>query len=284
MWRITFTTNTRLAPACAEALEAFCPTVSWIDSDEDGLVEVEGICEEEPDQTTVMQSLTAVAGSELPPVTIEPLPDTDWLTLSYQSFPPKSLGRFWIYGCHITEAPPEGAWPLQIDAATAFGSGEHPTTAGCLHAIETLEKTHQFKNILDMGTGSGILAIAATRAWTGQITAIDIDPESIRVTRTHAEANGVESRIALQAGDGFAAPLSVQNAPYDLLLANILAGPLCEMAPAGAAQVQSGGFIVLAGLLATQAPMVIDAWAAQGCTVTTSETIGEWTILTLQKS
>ena len=285
VWRISLSTTTRLAPLLAAALEVFCPTVSWMDLDEDGLVDVEGITEDAPpDRSALLAALqTAVPAEPLPPVTIEPLPATDWLALSYQSFPPRSLGRFWIYGSHVRERPPAGSWPLQIDAATAFGSGEHPTTAGCLHAIETLAKRQRFTNILDMGTGSGILAIAAARAFRAPVTAVDIDPESIRITRAHAQANGVAPLLHLQAGNGFKAPLARQRALYDLLLANILAGPLRRMAKAGAAQVAPGGSIVLAGLLETQVALVREAWQRQGCCLVHQDRRGEWTVLTLEK-
>jgi ribosomal protein L11 methyltransferase len=284
VWRIALTTSTAKAALYAEALEELCPTVSWIDTDEDGVVEVEALAEFKPDRAEVERLLRAVVAEDLPPVTIEPLEHQDWLELSYQSFPPRTLGRFWIYGSHITDAPPAGLWPLMIDAATAFGSGEHPTTAGCLLAIEELHRLGPKTNILDMGTGSGILAVAAARVWeNARITAIDIDPESIRVTRNHATANNVLHHMELAAGDGFNTELALAHQPYDLILANILAGPLTEMAPAGAAQLASGGHVVLAGLLETQAEMVLAAWQAQGLKLLNKWQRGEWTILMLQK-
>jgi len=282
MWRITLVTDTRTAPRYAEALETLCPTVSWIDTDEDGQVEVEAISEEKPVRA-VVEKLLKAAHTPLPQVTIAPLPDTDWLTLSFQSFPPKQLGRFWIHGSHVTTPPPAGSWPLQIDAATAFGSGEHPTTAGCLAALEQLSKSCRFRNILDMGTGSGILAIAAARIFGSRVTAVDIDPESIRVTKNHAEANTVLRHLHLEAGDGFKSPLARRHAPYDLLLANILARPLRLMARDGASLVRQNGYIVLAGLLDTQVNLVLEAWRKQGCRLVRKLKRGEWTILILRK-
>lgn len=288
VWRIALTTTTAKAALYAEALEELCTTVSWIDTDEDGLVEVEALTEDKPDRADVERLLRTAIADDLPPVTIELLEHKDWLELSYQSFPARTLGKFWIYGSHITEAPPAGLWPLMIDAATAFGSGEHPTTAGCLLMIEELGAIGPKTNILDMGTGSGILAVAAARVWGNQtgsskITAIDIDPESIRVTKNHAEANQVLQFMELAAGDGFNTPLVATNKPYDLILANILAGPLTEMAPAGAAVLKAGGHVVLAGLLETQADMVISAWQAQGLKLLKKALHGEWTVLLLQK-
>lgn len=282
-WRVRLTTSTIAAPLYAEALEAFCPTVSWIDTDEDGVVEVEGISEAPFDNKAVAQALKCAVAQPLPKVIIEPLPQQDWLQLSYQSFPPKPLGRFWIYGSHATEKPPAGSWPLQIDAATAFGSGEHPTTAGCLATIELLAKRRRFRNVLDMGTGSGILAIATVRAMKAKVTAIDIDPESIRVTANHGRANQLQGFLRLQPGPGYATPLAQHNAPYDLVLCNILARPLRVMARQAVRVMAPGGVIVLAGLLNTQANSVIEAYRSQGLRLVRRVARQEWTILTLQK-
>lgn len=284
VWRVRLTTSTKAAPRYAEALEDFCPTVSWIDTDEDGVVEVEGISEEKLDQKAIRAALKASSSEAVGPIVFEPLPQQDWLQLSFQSFPPKPLGRFWIYGSHETQKPPAGCWPLMIDAATAFGSGEHPTTAGCLAEIERLSKRRKFKNVLDMGTGSGILAIAAVRAMGAHVTAVDIDPESIRVTRNHGAANHLQNFLSLQAGPGYRTPLARQNAPYDLILCNILARPLRIMAKQAVAQLAPGGVIVLAGLLNTQANSVIEAYRTQGLKLLKRTPRQEWTILVMQKA
>ena len=282
IWRIRLTADTVTAKGYAEALEAFCPTVSWVDTYEEGVVEVEGILEEEPNRAAVMAALMA-AHQPVPPVEIELLPPLDWLQMSYQSFPPKTLGRYWIHGSHIQERHPAGLWPLMIDAATAFGSGEHPTTAGCLGAIERIYKRQKFVNVLDMGTGSGILAIAAVRAGRSRMTAIDIDPESIRVTRNHARGNKILPHFRLQAGAGYKTPLVHQNAPYDLILCNILARPLCQMSAEAGRVIKQGGTIILAGLLNTQARMVINAYRRQGFALVKQVKKEEWSILEMRK-
>lgn len=283
MWHIILTTGVNQAEKYAEALEPVCDAVAWIDTDEDGIVEVEGICEQKPD-AKIIAEVFKNCGQAVPKYKIEKLPDTDWLKMSYQAFPSTKLGRYWIHGSHITDAPPAGSWPLQIDAATAFGSGQHPTTAGCLVALERLSKrVRKPKRTLDMGTGSGILAVGAARAFRKPIYAVDIDPESIRVTDNHARANGVRKMMKLQAGNGFKAPLARSHAPYNLLLANILAKPLCKMSALGAKQVKQGGDIVLAGLLHHQAPAVVNFWRMQGAHLVRKDKRGEWTILTLRK-
>jgi ribosomal protein L11 methyltransferase len=282
VWRIRLTTSTTRAPAYAQALEEFCPTVSWIDTDEDGVVEVEGITEEAPDKKAILAALSR-AHKPLPEVEIGPLPQQDWLALSYQSFPPKPLGRYWIHGSHITQPPPAGSWPLQIDAATAFGSGEHPTTAGCLHALEQQGKRRKTRRALDMGTGSGILAIGALRSGAREVVGIDIDPESIRVTANHGRANRLTSRLKLQAGPGYHTPLVRKLGKYDLILCNILARPLRQMAPAARRSLKKGGHIILAGLLNTQAAGVINAYRAQGFKLLRRTARQEWTILEMTK-
>jgi ribosomal protein L11 methyltransferase len=195
------------------------------------------------------------------------------------------IGRFFIHGSHIEEAPPPGTIPLCIDAATAFGSGEHETTKGCLMALEALQEAgHSFKNALDMGCGSGILAIGMTKIWPGiAVAAVDIDPESIVVTARHAAMNGAENDIAAEAGDGYATPLCDARAPYDIIAANILAGPLIDMAGDLARVLAPGGFCVLSGLLGRQQEDVTAAHVRQGLVPVTALALGDWRALVLQK-
>jgi len=215
---------------------------------------------------------------------IEKLPETDWLQHVHDNFPPVTLGRFFIYGSHFNGEKPAGLIPLCIDAATAFGSGEHETTKGCMLAFDKIAPEFKVQNALDMGCGSGILAIAIAKIWPdAKITAIDIDPESIIVTKRHADMNAVGPQIAPQAGDGYAAPLAKADAPYDLIAANILAGPLVDMAPDLAHCLKPGGFCVLSGLLGRQEAEVTAAHTKAGLTAIDSIALGEWRALVLQK-
>jgi len=207
----------------------------------------------------------------------------DWLRHVHEKFPPVTAGRFFIYGSHYEGKAPANLIPLQIDAATAFGSGEHETTKGCLLALESLAR-HTFKNGLDMGCGSGILAIGMAKLWPDmKVTAIDIDPESIVVTNRHAAMNGAEKSIVSEAGDGYHAPLAVKNADYDIVAANILAGPLIAMAPDLARVLRPGGFCVLSGLLARQAADVADAHEKQGLEPAGAWEMGDWRALLFRK-
>jgi len=214
----------------------------------------------------------------------EKLPEKDWLRHVHDNFPPVRTETFFIYGSHYEGAVPEGLMGLKIDAATAFGSGEHETTRGCLMAFEQLkDQKLEFKNALDMGCGSGILAIGLVKLWPSiKAVAVDIDPESVTVTKRHAEMNGVAA-LAAEAGDGFNAPLALARAPYDIIAANILANPLIEMAPQLAAALAGGGYAVLSGLLRRQKGDVLAAYERLGLKMAATQEIGEWCALVLQK-
>lgn len=215
-------------------------------------------------------------------ITAERLPEKDWLRHVHDNFPPVNIGRFFVHGSYYKGETPPGQTPLQIDAATAFGSGEHETTRSCMVAFEQIAKEHQVKNALDMGCGSGILAIAIQKIWPGaKLTAIDIDPESVIVTNRHADMNGVTLQAA--AGDGYKTPLSIQNAPYDLVGANILAGPLIAMSGDLYNALKPGGFAVLSGLLKRQQQDVTDAHLKAGLKLIDAVPDGDWAALIFQR-
>lgn len=214
---------------------------------------------------------------------IAPVPEADWLAQSYRGFPPFAAGNFFIYGSHYDGAPAPGLIPLCIDAATAFGSGEHPTTAGCLTAMQYLSDTgFQPPSVLDMGTGSGILAIAASKLWPCPVTAVDNDEEAVRVTQRHARMNGVAGRITAFRGDGFAAP-ELSGHMFELITANILAGPLMEMAPQAARISAPRGFIVLSGILAKNAEDVIHVYGKNGFIPGRRDDTDGWSTLILRR-
>jgi ribosomal protein L11 methyltransferase len=244
-----------------------------------------------PDLEDIRRQLEAAAAAggfagtvEGAHITAEKLPEKDWLRHVHDNFPPVTAGRFFIYGSHYEGERPQNLVPLCIDAATAFGSGEHETTKACLMAFDRLAGKHSFKNALDMGCGSGILAIGMVKIWPGiRAAAVDIDPESIIVTERHAAMNGAADLISMQAGDGYAAPLARQNAPYDLVAANILAGPLIDMAGDLNAVLMPGGYCVLSGLLARQEQDVTHAHTALGLRLVDKIELGDWRALVLQK-
>ncbi len=212
---------------------------------------------------------------------------TDWLTLCYRQFPPFTVGPFFIYGSHYMGGVPEGLTGLQIDAATAFGSGEHGTTKTCLQALVDLDAQGVCPwNVLDMGAGSGILGIAAWKIWKTPVLCIDNDAEAVRVARHHAALNKVPSGkggLICETGDGFKTPLVQARKPYDLIIANILAQALIEMAAELAAVIDENGLVILSGVLHDQAQSVIDAYAAQGLTYKKRFESGDWTTLVLRR-
>lgn len=221
-------------------------------------------------------------------VSIEALPERDWLSYSYKQFPPFEAGPFFIYGSHYEDGVPDALMGLQIDAARAFGSGEHGTTKGCILAMAALKEQGLCPwNILDMGTGSGILAIAAWKLWKTPVLAVDNDAVAVDVARHHQDINGVPesgSDMICAVGDGFATPLVQEKKPYELIIANILAGPLKEMAGDLRGVMDENGYAILSGILNEQAQSVIEVYEAQGFVLRDHSEIGEWSTLILHYS
>lgn len=216
------------------------------------------------------------------------MPEQDWLAVSYEEFKPFSVGPFFIHGSHYEDAIPEEQIGLKIDAATAFGSGEHGTTRGCLEAMIDLKGRGACPwNVLDMGTGSGILAIAAWKLWKTPILAVDNDPEAVRMSRVHQEINGVPegaTEMTCACGEGFAEETTQKRKPYDLVIANILASALRDMAEELTAVTDTNGFVILSGILNEQAQSVLERYLPLGFAHKKSYTIGDWTTILLQKT
>jgi len=236
-----------------------------------------------PDKEAILDRVKAVVGGKTV-LRSEKVQQKNWLQHVHDNFPPVKTKRFFVHGSHVKGPAPKGLIPLKIDAATAFGSGEHETTKGCLMALEWLAKEkHVFANVLDMGCGSGILGIAAKMLWPkAPVTMIDIDPECIVVTKRHAKMNAVKLAAA-EAGDGYKTTSCRENAPYDLVCANILAGPLVDMAPLLKKALKKGGICVLSGLLARQEELVSFAHEKQGLTHMKTIPVGNWRTLVFRR-
>jgi ribosomal protein L11 methyltransferase len=237
--------------------------------------------EDEPD-AAMLAAIAALAPSAAGVTPqVEALTDADWVAMSQAGLEPIREGRFLVHTSAHPADVPAGGRAFLIDAGQAFGTGHHFTTAGCLAMLDTLAD-RRFDNAIDLGTGTGLLAFAARHLWPeAQVMATDIDPVAIRVAEENVALNGVE-RVGLLVADGTRDPAITAAAPYDLVIANILAGPLVAMAPEIAAICTPGATIVLAGLLATQADGVIAAYQAQGCTVAARDDRADWTILRLE--
>jgi len=238
----------------------------------------------EPDSALIerIRALVPSMGDAAPRV--EKIEDEDWVTLSQGFLAPIRAGRFYVHtAAHADQIPPD-AVPFRIEASRAFGTGHHETTAGCLIALDRLAtEGKSFREIADIGTGTGLLAFGARTLWPdASILASDIDPISIDVTAENMAINAIpEDAITLVAADGMDHPAIQAAAPFDLIIANILAGPLIALAPDLTATLGQNGTIVLAGLLATQAEDVLAAYSAKGMRLTARIDSGDWSILTL---
>ena len=275
------------------ALDAMpeAPVVVTREIDEDaGQWQMDAYMEGAPDAAllTLLASLVRSAGGATP--TVEQLPDDDWVTLSQQGLEPVRAGRFFVHtSSHADRVPPDSV-PFLIDASQAFGTGGHDTTAGCLTMIDRLARQGVSpRNIADVGTGTGLLAFAAMALWPrARVIASDIDPASIFVTRDNAAINGVPlgrggGRLALAVAPGTDHPAIRHRAPYDLVIANILAGPLITLAPDIGAATAPGGRAILAGLIARQMAPVLAAYRAQGFRLAARGGSAEWPCLMLVK-
>jgi len=255
--------------------------------DADGDWRCEIITRAAPERERWWALLAEVLGEVAPAVediAIEPLAEQDWLEATKRSFPPIAVGRFWIYGSHVEDAPPADAVALQIDAGAAFGSGEHGSTMGCLVAIDGLARRRRFKRVLDLGCGSAILAIAALKCWpTARAYACDLDPDSVRAAEENGRENGVAQRLRTAVCDGYDRPELRRADRFDLVLANILAGPLVEMSPDLAHTLAPGGHAVLSGLLNAQAHQVVAAHRRQGLVLESRRDVGPWSTLVFKQ-
>ncbi len=239
----------------------------------DGAV-VEALYTEAPDAAY----LTRIAGRE---ITVAPLPDQDWIRLSQEGLPPVRAGRFFVYGAHDAGTVPHGVIPMKIEAGLAFGTGHHETTALCLAALSDIARQRQFFNVLDLGCGTGLLAIGAAKLWKRRVLASDIDPVAVEVTRDNARANGVGPLVTVVTAEGLTNPLLANAAPYDLLIANILAGPLTQLAPAIQRALAPGAVLLLSGLLTNQEKLVTSFY--QSLRFVGARRSGPWSALVLEK-
>lgn len=216
-------------------------------------------------------------------VAVEPLPDQDWIRQSQEGLPPVRAGRFFVYGAHDAGTVPPGIIPIRIEAGLAFGTGHHETTALCLEAISQIARARRPARILDLGSGTGVLAIAAAKFWRRDILATDIDPIAVEVARENARGNGVAPLIHAAVADGFTSPAIRSRAPFDLILANILAGPLTKLAPDLARALAPKGTAVLSGLLRNQEKLVLSFACAQGLVFQRALRSGPWSALVLSR-
>ena len=287
---LTYTALTTLpgksqAEALGEALEALEPAPTGVGvfevEDGKGIWEVGGYFLDAPDDID-LALLSAAFGAG--PFVVSEVPDQDWVAKVRRELPPVEAGRFFVYGSHDAALLPEGRIGLLIEAAMAFGTGHHGTTLGCLRAYDRLlDDGQRFDNVLDLGCGTAVLAMSAARMGAAHVLASDIDPVAVEVALANVKANGLVGRVACVESIGFDSPVLRAGAPFDLIFANILKGPLIELAPDMAAHLAPGGRAILSGLLVEQADEIVEVYQGQGLASETREDLGEWSALTLRR-
>ena len=249
---------------------------------------VEGYSATPPDMATVEMVAKLVfemrALPAPPKITIEQLPNIDWVTENQKSFKPVHAGRFFVHTSDYDGVIPRHKIPLVLNAGAAFGTGGHGTTAGCLLALSDLAKSRHFKTILDVGTGTGILALGACGLWnTASILATDIDPTAIAVTRYNMGMNRCRWQIQTAVATGMTGRVIAGGAPYDLIIANILAGPLRAMSVPVVDAMARGGVVVLSGIWDTQKTSVINAYRRCGLVLSKQYAMDNWHTLVMVK-
>ena len=249
--------------------------------DGSGLYEVGAYFIDAPNEIELLILSTAYSAK---PFVVSEVPDKDWVAEVRRELAPVEAGDFFVYGSHDSDKVPANCKPLLIEAAMAFGTGHHGTTKGCLTALDNLFKSDFIgTNVVDIGCGTAVLAMGAALCWPGKVLASDIDEIATETSKANAHANGLGDRIKIITCAGFDHPDLNASAPYDLILANILKGPLVALAPDMSKNSILGGYIILSGLLNTQADAVIDAYSDESFELVDHIKITEWSILTLRK-
>ena len=267
------------------ALAATCLTVGFFRDHDTGIWRVEGVKQVGMNESELIGALAVAAmlTGEAPTLERAPTEADGWLARTYAAFPEQLIGKhFAVRGTHITGPATPNRITLTLDAGLAFGTGEHGSTRGCLVALETVGLRRP-RRILDMGTGSGILAMAAARLLDRPVLATDIEPWAVRVAGENARLNGVVHLVTARLADGWRDPFVRVHGPYDLVFANILARPLCLMARDLARNLAPGGTAILAGLLDGQARWVLSAHRAQGLRLERMLPQGPWTTVVVRK-
>lgn len=286
LWRVTLTAPSNSAEALSTALEENALALTVMQPPRQELCQIEAIFDSEPDHGAIATRLAIVVaahGFATPICIIEAIPPEDWLRRVAQAMPPRQLGNLMIYGSHDVGKVPAHIPSLHIDAATAFGTGEHPSTQMCLRLYQDYLRRCNPRRVLDIGCGSGILALAAARLAHRHALAIDFDLESVHMTQLNARQNGLNRYIHAVQGMGYQARLVRQNSPYDLIFANIFARPLMALAADLRRHLAPGGIAILAGLLQTQVPMVLAAHRMQRLHLVRAMQMGEWAALLFER-
>jgi ribosomal protein L11 methyltransferase len=243
----------------------------------------EATCDSSPDLDAFAELARQTLGGEVS-FSLEPIdPEVNWVAKSLEGLKPVIAGGFYVYGSHDTAPVPAAMTPIRIEAAQAFGTGHHETTTGCLEAIDRALKPRRFRAMLDIGTGTGVLAIALAKRTRLPVLATDIDPVAVRTTIENARDNEVGRYVIAIEAAGLEHRQIASGAPYDLIVANILAGPLTGLAPAMARVAERGATIILSGILGHQAAAVVAAYSGQSIVLRQKIVKNDWATLVLEK-
>lgn len=259
------------AETAVAAFEA--PDLTWL---------VEVYFRDEPNREAVIELIQLAAGSPVD-VAFDAFGEKDWVQASLDGLAPVRAGRFTIHGSHDRDKVPQNTIAIEIEAALAFGTGHHGTTRGCLLALDRLLKVRQPRRVIDIGTGTGVLAIAAARATKRRVLASDIDPVAIATARNNIRFNKAGPYVSTLVARGTGARAIAANRPYDLVFANILVGPLVRLAAPIGRLIAPGATVILSGLLHAHANAALSAYRLQGLHLVHRYRIDEWTTLVLRR-
>lgn len=258
-------------------------TASAHENEETGEWVFEATCDAEPNVEAFDALAREVLGGAVS-FAVEAIdPDVNWVAKSLEGLQPVIAGGFYVHGSHEESPPPAGLTAIRIDAAQAFGTGHHETTTGCLEAIDRVLKRRRFRSMLDVGTGTGVLAIALAKRTHLPVLATDIDPIAVTTTVENARDNGVGRQVIAIEATGLDHRQIATSAPYDMIVANILAGPLTALAPAMRKIAEPGCVVILSGILIHQAPRVIAAYSRMGIVLKQKITRKEWATLVMER-
>ncbi|MEE8393055.1 MAG: 50S ribosomal protein L11 methyltransferase [Rhodospirillales bacterium] len=284
-WRIEAAVSVDTVQAFEAVLEPFCEAISWFVTETGNGWHIEGFCQQKPDPDALAKVVSEAAGGlgvAAPNVLINRVKPRDWLADNLLMFPPIEAGRYFIHSTHYNDPVPPGRTGLTLNPGMAFGSGEHATTRGCLMAFDWLADDRRFGRVLDMGAGSGILAIAAARTWGAKVIAADSDPKAVMVSAQNASLNGISDLVRAVESDGYGAGEIVKGRPFDLIASNILANPLISMAGDLSASLAGGGVAVLAGFYQRDGEDVLAAHRSHGLKPIKRIDIEDWRTLVLE--
>jgi len=279
MWQISAPVSEGEAKLLGDALAEQYGAVSAFEGPQGWRLDI--VCVDAPDPERLQALTRPLIGRELQ-IAVERLPAQDWVAKSLEGLGPVVAGLFVVHGSHDRHRVPPGRIALEIEASLAFGTGHHGTTRGCLEALAWIARRGRPSRILDLGTGTGVLAIAAARLWRQPVLASDIDPVSVRHARDNARRNGASALVEVIEAAGLRGARFRERGPFGLVLANILAGPLVGLAQPMRSHLAPGAYVVLSGLLPAQETRVLAAYRAAGLRLEKRSRLEGWSTLVLR--